>query len=434
MKKYALSDIGHLLSALKWLLTYDDMLELQVDDSYVYVPRHFNVKGLGKPLNAPPIWSGNKLPPLPIKFPPRKHQVRAIQKLLEKQEGILNLACGKGKTYCALNLFSHLAVPTAVVVDKSNLIYQWQNAIEEHIDRDVDVGIVKSNKWKYKNKDITIISIGTLVSRHKNNKIPEGFFDSFGLVIFDECHHLAANSLRKIAPLFPYKRLGLSATPKREDGNEEVFFNHLGPIIYSDLKQDLIPEVSFHTLPTSPELPVSTRAVNGEINHRRLCSYLGSIDERNNYIFILIDQLLQEKHKVLCLTHSVDHVELLKNILPSKVKAKTSFVTGSTLPQERNYLIEEADVSVATIDIAAEALDVPRLSAVIVLTPFGARQEGNTLFQVLGRIQRTAKNKTHPVAIFLEDENIGMCKNLMHQIRRRLYDARIDFTRNGIVY
>lgn len=434
MKKYALSDIGHLLSALKWLLTYDDMLELQVDDSYAYVPRHFDVKGLGKPLNTRPIWKGKKLQSLPIKFPPRKHQVRAIYKLLEEQEGIFNLACGKGKTYCALNLFSHLSVPTAVVVDKSNLIYQWQNAIEEHIDRDVEIGIVKGNKWKYKDKDITIISIGTLVSRYKRDKIPDGFFDSFGLVIFDECHHLAANSLRKIAPLFPYKRLGLSATPKREDGNEEVFFNHLGPIIYSDLEQELIPDVKFFVLPTSPDLPMSTRAVNGEINHRRLCSYLGSIGDRNKYTFTLINKLLQEKHKVLCLTHSVDHVELLKNILPAEVEAKTSFVTGSTSPKERKSLIEKADVSVATIDIAAEALDVPELSALIVLTPFGARTQGNILFQVLGRIQRTVKNKTHPVAIFLEDENIGMCKNLMHQIRRRLHDAKIDFTRDGIMY
>ena len=47
----------------------------------------------------------------------------------------------------------------------------------------------------------------------------EGTFKSFGLAVFDECHHLRAEifskSMSKVASKY---MLGLSATPNRKDG------------------------------------------------------------------------------------------------------------------------------------------------------------------------------------------------------------------------
>lgn len=427
MKKVDIKDISpNQLLAIKFLLTYDDMEEYLIDDSSIYVPRYFFAKGI--PFrNITKLYQGRYIQQVSIKYPPRPHQVRAIDALLKNQKGILNLACGKGKTYCALNLIAHTKLPTAVIVDKANLLYQWENAISEHINEKLNVGLVKGNKWQYKNKDIVLISINTLVSRIKKDRVPKDFFNTFGLVIFDECHHLAANSLRKVIPHFPYKRLGLSATPKREDGNEEIFFNHLGPIIYSDLTQDLIPTIKFMVLPTAAELPMTVRDTTGEINHRRLCAYLGSINERNKFVLKQINHLLSLDHKILCLTHSVDHANNFAN------EFGFSCVTGAVNPKDRKNIIENSPVTIATIDIAAEALDVPELSGLIILTPFGGRI-GNTLFQVLGRIQRKKKSKVHPIAIFLEDCNIGMCKSLMHQIRKRLADAKYSYIRDEVMY
>ena len=59
-------------------------------------------------------------------------------------------------------------------------------------------------------------------------------FDSFGLAIFDECHHLGAEvfhrSMSKVASKY---MLGLSATPKRKDGLTKVFEWYIGPIVFS---------------------------------------------------------------------------------------------------------------------------------------------------------------------------------------------------------
>ena len=62
----------------------------------------------------------------------------------------------------------------------------------------------------------------------------EGTFDSFGLVVYDECHHLGAEVFQKsMAKVASKYSLGLSATPKRKDGLTKVFELFIGPIVFS---------------------------------------------------------------------------------------------------------------------------------------------------------------------------------------------------------
>jgi superfamily II DNA or RNA helicase len=62
----------------------------------------------------------------------------------------------------------------------------------------------------------------------------------YGLLIFDECHHLPADFKRSIAEysIAPY-RLGLSATPERSDGKDIDLDTLIGAIVYSKRPQDL---------------------------------------------------------------------------------------------------------------------------------------------------------------------------------------------------
>jgi superfamily II DNA or RNA helicase len=57
--------------------------------------------------------------------------------------------------------------------------------------------------------------------------------DRFGLVVFDECHHLPSGSyaLAARACMAPY-RLGLTATPERSDGREADLDALIGPVVY----------------------------------------------------------------------------------------------------------------------------------------------------------------------------------------------------------
>ena len=62
----------------------------------------------------------------------------------------------------------------------------------------------------------------------------------FGLVVFDECHHLpgAAYALAAQHCLAPY-RLGLTATPERTDGRHAELEVLVGPIVYRRQVRDL---------------------------------------------------------------------------------------------------------------------------------------------------------------------------------------------------
>ena len=67
----------------------------------------------------------------------------------------------------------------------------------------------------------------------------DGIFDSFGLVIFDECHHLGAEVFSKALQKASCKyTLGLSATPMRDDGLSKVFEWYLGNIVYQIKNRD----------------------------------------------------------------------------------------------------------------------------------------------------------------------------------------------------
>jgi superfamily II DNA or RNA helicase len=326
---------------------------------------------------------------------------------------------------------AHRGVKTAVIIDKTTLIKQWSDEVAKHLNvPTARIGVVQGKRWVWEDHDIVIMSIHTLI-RNKD-KIPKGFYEAFGLVVFDECHHLAAKTFKTICHQFSGERLGLSATPNREDGLEDIFKNHLGEIIYSRVDQELIPEVIFQKTDVPAHISEEREALDrtGEVNHRRLCRLLGKQHNRTQLALSWLQTLLTQGHHILCLSHSVDNVTEFATQATEFLGVHVGVACGDVRADERVSEIENNKVSVGTIDIASEALNVPSLSALLILTPFGAGQHGNTLQQTLGRIQRKYEGKPAPVCVFLYDHNVGLCRGLINQVKRALrrmdmkYDTR----------
>ncbi len=140
--------------------------------------------------------------------------------------GVIVLPTGAGKTLLALYAIHKLKLRSLIVVPTIDLLRQWQEKIVEGLNIPEDIiGIFGGGK-----KEIKPITIITYDSAYTN---VHNLTDKHGLLIFDEVHHLPSPSYRKIAECHvAWKRMGLTATPKRTDELHKELDYLVGPIVY----------------------------------------------------------------------------------------------------------------------------------------------------------------------------------------------------------
>ena len=103
---------------------------------------------------------------------------------------------------------------------------QWKERIEFFLPD--AKGKIQGDVVKIDDKDIVI---GMLQSISMKD-YPDEVFNSFGFVIYDECHHLGAEVFSRSLIKGCKYTLGLSATPKRADGLTKVFECFLGDTVF----------------------------------------------------------------------------------------------------------------------------------------------------------------------------------------------------------
>ena len=238
-------------------------------------------------------------------------QAESIQALLGAAGGTLQLACGKGKTVVALHLASLLQVPTIVHVDNTQLMEQWLEAAEMFLKVPGGVGVVQAQRrdWRH---GLVLATYQTVASWAPT--IPEEVRRWFGLIIWDEGHHVNAPVFSRGAPLFYGYRLALTATPTRSDGLHVVCHYHVGPILYKDVKQDMPPKIYFiwtglELDEEDPAVKLAVRDKNDEIHLGKVAVYFGQWRERlEDVVLPQVEEAVQTGRKVLVLSNSVDEV------------------------------------------------------------------------------------------------------------------------------
>jgi len=103
-------------------------------------------------------------------------------------------------------------------------MHQWYDVLKSHF-KGIEVGLIGGGYY-----EIAPLTVITYASAYRHL---ENFGNRFGLIIFDECHHLPGASYRIAAEsaIAPY-RLGLSATPERADGAHHALQDLIGPCVY----------------------------------------------------------------------------------------------------------------------------------------------------------------------------------------------------------
>jgi len=135
------------------------------------------------------------LSPTPENFVMQPHQKEAYDAFLKWGAIGLYWPAGQGKTYFGAALCKTVKGPKLVVVPNVTEKEQWLIYLQKFATTDVD--------------------ILTYQAFHKAKK-------EYTLVVFDECHRLPAPVWSRFATINSKYRLGLSATPYREDGREDL--------------------------------------------------------------------------------------------------------------------------------------------------------------------------------------------------------------------
>jgi superfamily II DNA or RNA helicase len=350
-------------------------------------------------------------------------QKKSVDAALKAKGGVLNLACGKGKTVVILEAYARNKVPGLVIVHTKDLMEQWEDRINEFLGS-VTIGRIQGppRTWDWK-KDITLASIQTL-HRHSEFITPE-MTCYFGMVIFDEVHHIPAEAFSITADMFIGDRYGLTATTQRGDGREPIIEAHIGKVFYSDLSMDLKPRIFFQFTPIvlnlkSREIAPQIRDRSGQVNMSMLRSFVGMYDERNEYIVDYLEWINGLGRKVLALSHSRDQIYKLKDMLAANGVTEVGVCTGLEEGKTRLESLRKYDLNLGTAQLAKEFLDLPELDTLVLLSPFGRDVRGeNALQQSMGRVLRPVRGKD-PVVIVFHDIGIGPFHRMSKELSRIL--------------
>jgi len=164
-----------------------------------------------------------------VRQAPRPYQQEALDAWVSAgHRGVVVLPTGAGKTLVGLLALAALNTHTIICVPTLDLLGQWRASLLANTTlTEDDVGT-----WGGGEKDLKPVTVITYDSAAIHTRI----LPHFGLLVFDEVHHLPAETYRTVAEgAIATARLGLSATPERSDLRHTDLDFLVGPVVYERL-------------------------------------------------------------------------------------------------------------------------------------------------------------------------------------------------------
>jgi superfamily II DNA or RNA helicase len=351
----------------------------------------------------------------------RKEQIPIIdlykKACLEKGGGLISLKCGGGKTVLALYIISMLKKKTIVVVHKDFLMTQWRDRITQFLPN-ARIGKIQQNTIDIENKDIVLAMVQSLSQKEYESNV----FSSFGLAVFDECHHLGAEvfskSMAKVASKY---MLGLSATPDRKDGLRKVFEWYIGPMVYSsktDVNKDFI-ETRIYEYNNKEDTKYNKLELgfNKKPCMPRMINNISDCIHRNNFINELVKTEYLTGRKILILGDRREYLNRTEKWIKDNIDPNVvgQYVGGMKPAELRDS--QEKDIILGTYSMASEGMDIPKLNTIFLASP------KSDVVQSVGRILREKADvrKFHPLVIDFLDVHPNL------SVFSKQCDKRISF-------
>lgn len=361
----------------------------------------------------------------------RDYQESAVNSILNREQGIWQAPPGAGKTVGVLEAIRRSGQKAVVVTDKTNIAEQW--VLRGRAFLGTEIGIVGDGNND--ECDILICIQQSLWSR-RDELEASGWFNQFGFVCLDECHHLPANTFTDILARFPAKyRIGVSGTPFKLQGQDYLLEATLGPRLHITEKSSLRkegwlvkPEVQVWKTdftadfwPTHECHPTNgckfkyctrdKKKTRHQNNYSDVMAELIKDPKRNKIIAKNIAKEVKEGHSVIVLSKRLAHLDELRRIvgeLTGRTDNLFSF-TGRETTDIRIKIQEKTSKTGGNVlfsTIADEALDIPKLDRLHLVWP---TRNTDITKQQIGRVERPFPGKKDAVINDYYD-NVGPLK------------------------
>jgi superfamily II DNA or RNA helicase len=296
--------------------------------------------------------------------------------------GLLDVDPGKGKTVMALNVIARLRVKTLVVVHKSFLLNQWIERIQQFLPA-ARVGMIQGQIVDIDDKDIVIGMLQSLSMK----EYPRDLFDSFGLSVYDECHHMSAEVFcRCMMKIVTKYTLGLSGTMVRKDGLTKVFKHFLGDVVHKE-KNDttshavIVKGIQYKV--DDAEFNQTEYDYRGNPKFSTMISKVCNYNRRSEFILDVLQNELATNpdQQVMILAHNRSLLEYFHDAIEHRKIASVGYYVGG-MKDAALKLSESKKVIIATYAMASEGLDIKTLTTLIMASP------KTDVCQSVGRILR----------------------------------------------
>jgi DNA excision repair protein ERCC-3 len=316
----------------------------------------------------------------------RDYQRLAAQAFWAGGSGVVVLPCGAGKTLVGAAAMAEAQATTLILVTNTVAGRQWKRELIARTSlTEEEIGEYSGERKEI--RPVTIATYQVITRKSKGEYKHLELFDSrdWGLIVYDEVHLLPAPVFRMTADLQSRRRLGLTATLVREDGQEGDVFSLIGPKRYDVPWRDIeaqgwiapaeCTEVRV-TLTDNERLQYAT----AEPEERyKLCS-----TARTKIAVVKRVLARHPDEPALVIGAYLDQLDELGEELDAPV------IKGSTKNREREELFDKfrkGELRTLVVSkVANFSIDLPEASvAVQVSGTFGSRQEEA---QRLGRLLR----------------------------------------------
>src|SRR5437868_678261 len=391
--------------------------------------------------------------PTKLLFEPLPYQEQAIREWCRAERcGVVILPTGAGKSLVAQMAIELCGRSTLVVVPTIDLMNQWYDLLLSCFR--AEVGLIGGGYF-----EIGALTITTYASAFR---FMERLGNQFGLIIFDECHHLPSGIHRYAAEmsLAPF-RLGLTATPERADGAERELTRLIGPIVYRRGAHELAGEylADYSVVRINVRLSADERAAyereraifrrflqergielntldgwqhfvaasaRSEAGRRAMLAYRESksIALGTEGKLRVLAELLQRHRRERTLIFTAENEMVYRISEQFFIPA----ITHQTGVKERREWLEAFNagevLALATSKVLNEGINIPAASVAVVLSGSGSEREH---IQRLGRILRKQPDKEailyEVVAGETTEAHISQRRNAGEQFSGVMYEA-----------